>query len=165
MGYLCALFVGGGVGAYEHERSGEPVAAASVSADQPGFPADGAALVAEAGTVAAVQLVSVVVLVAAGVLALTRRSPLSRWALVGAFALGLLVVDEDVPTIAVPNVLVVREDMPANMACALTSLMVDKKDELVKVHPAAKEIDAKTMSETGPIPLHDGSERALEDKS
>ena len=74
-------------------------------------------------------------------------------------------LDEDVPTIAVPNVLVVREDMPANMACALTSLMVDKKDELVKVHPAAKEIDAKTMSETGPIPLHDGSERALEDKS
>ena len=74
-------------------------------------------------------------------------------------------LDEDVPTIAVPNVLVVREDMPANMACALTSLMVDKKDELVKVHPAAKEIDPKTMSETGPIPLHDGSERALEDKS
>ena len=65
------------------------VAVFAMAADQPGFPADGADLVAEAGTVAAVQLVSVVVLVAAGVLALTRRSPLSRWALVGAFALQL----------------------------------------------------------------------------
>lgn len=73
-------------------------------------------------------------------------------------------LDEDVKTIAVPNVLVVREDMPANMACALTTLMVDKKDELVKVHPAAKEIDAETMSQTDPIPLHEGSERALQDQ-
>ena len=61
----------------------------AMAAGQPGFPADGAALAAEAGTLAAVQLVSVVVLVAAGVLALTRRGPLSRWALVGAFALQL----------------------------------------------------------------------------
>lgn len=61
----------------------------AMAASQPGFPADGAALAAEAGTLAVVQLVSVVVLVAAGVLALTRRSPLSRWALVGAFGLQL----------------------------------------------------------------------------
>lgn len=70
---------------------------------------------------------------------------------------------KDVPTIAVPNVIVVREDMPDNVACALTKLMVDEKDALSKVHPAAKEIDAETMTETGPIPLHPGSERALEE--
>jgi hypothetical protein len=61
----------------------------SLGADQPGFPADGAALAAEAGTLAVVQLVSVVVLVAGGILALTRRSPLARWTLVAAFALQL----------------------------------------------------------------------------
>jgi hypothetical protein len=61
----------------------------SLAADQPGFPADGAALAAEAGTLAVVQLVSVVVLVAGGILALTRRSPLARWTLVAAFALQL----------------------------------------------------------------------------
>lgn len=70
---------------------------------------------------------------------------------------------KDIPTIAVPNVIVVSNDMPDNVACALTTLMVDEKDALSKVHPAAKEIDAETMDETGPIPLHPGSERALED--
>ncbi|MFX4287685.1 TAXI family TRAP transporter solute-binding subunit [Janibacter sp. G349] len=72
-------------------------------------------------------------------------------------------LDADVPTIAVPNVIVVREDMEDNVACALTKLMIDEKDALVKVHPAAEEIDVKTMTETGPIPLHAGSERALEE--
>lgn len=73
-------------------------------------------------------------------------------------------LSEDVPTIAVPNVLVVRDDMEENVACALTALLVDEKDALSKVHPAAKEIDAKTLGETDPIPLHPGSERALEDQ-
>jgi uncharacterized protein len=72
-------------------------------------------------------------------------------------------LDADVKTIAVPNVIVVRNDMPDNVACAITKLMVDEKDALVQVHPAAKEIDAKTMKETGPVPLHPGSERALEE--
>jgi len=70
---------------------------------------------------------------------------------------------EDVPSIAVPNVLMVKNDMPENLACALTTLVVEQKDALVQVHPAANEIDPATMSETGPIPLHAGSERALED--
>lgn len=74
-------------------------------------------------------------------------------------------LDADVKTIAVPNVLVVKNDMAENVACAITSLVLDKKDELVKVHPAAGEIDAATIGETGPIPLHPGSQRALEDKS
>ena len=72
-------------------------------------------------------------------------------------------LDADVKTIAVPNVIVVRNDMPDNVACAITKLMVDEKDALAQVHPAAKEIDAKTMTETGPVPLHPGSERALKE--
>lgn len=70
---------------------------------------------------------------------------------------------EDVPTIAVPNVLMVRDDMPDNLACALTTLMLDNKDRLVQVHPAAAELDPALAGETGPIPLHPGSERALEE--
>ena len=61
----------------------------SMAADQPGFPADGAALAAEAGVLGIVQLVSVVVLVVGGILALTRRSALARWTLVAALALQL----------------------------------------------------------------------------
>ncbi len=61
----------------------------SMAADEPGFPADGAALAAEAGVLSFVQLVSVVLLVAAGVLALTSRRALVRWTLGAAFALQL----------------------------------------------------------------------------
>jgi hypothetical protein len=61
----------------------------SMAAGQPGLPADGAALAAEAGVLAVVQLVSVVVLVAGGILALTRRGALARWTLVVAPALQL----------------------------------------------------------------------------
>ena len=61
----------------------------SMAAGEPGFPADGAALAAEAGVLSFVQLVSVVLLVAAGVLALTRRRAVVRWALAAAFALQL----------------------------------------------------------------------------
>lgn len=72
-------------------------------------------------------------------------------------------LDEDVPTIVVPNVLVVRNDMPENLACALTTLMLEEKDQLVQVHPAASEIDAETARLTDPIPLHPGAERALDE--
>jgi hypothetical protein len=61
----------------------------SMAADAPGFPGGGAALAAEAGTLAVVQLVSIVLLVAGGVLALTRRSTLARWTLVAGLALQL----------------------------------------------------------------------------
>ena len=69
----------------------------------------------------------------------------------------------DIPTIAVPNVLMVRDDMPDNLACALTTTMLQNKDRLVQVHPAAKELDPALATKTGPIPLHPGSERALDD--
>ena len=72
-------------------------------------------------------------------------------------------LSEDIPTIVVPNVLVVKNHMPDNLACALTTLLVEQKDKLVQIHPAANEIDPATMAETGPIPLHPGSERALAD--
>lgn len=72
---------------------------------------------------------------------------------------------EDVPTFAVPNLLMVRNDMPDNLACALTTLMVEHKDDLVKVHPAAGEISAENAAKTDPVPLHPGSKRALENIS
>lgn len=71
-------------------------------------------------------------------------------------------LDEDAPSIAVPNVLMVRDDMPDNLACALTTLTFDKKDELAKVHPAAADIDAALADKTGPIPVHPGSKRAMD---
>ncbi|MCR6490084.1 TAXI family TRAP transporter solute-binding subunit [Amycolatopsis sp. OK19-0408] len=67
----------------------------------------------------------------------------------------------DVPTIVVPNLLLVREDFPAGNACAITKLIFDKQAELAKVHPAAKEISKQLATQTDPVPLHPGAKQAL----
>jgi TRAP transporter TAXI family solute receptor len=67
----------------------------------------------------------------------------------------------DVPTIVVPNLLLVTKDFPAGNACAITKLIFDKKDDLVKVHKAAKALDRKLALETGPVELHPGAAQAL----
>lgn len=69
----------------------------------------------------------------------------------------------DVPTIVVPNLLLVREDFPANNACALTKLIFDRKADLERVHPAAKDITLDTAAKTDPVQLHPGSRRALDE--
>lgn len=67
----------------------------------------------------------------------------------------------DVPTIVVPNVLLVRDDFPAGNACAITKLLFDKKDDLVKVHPSAKELSRDLAPKTDTVPLHSGAKQAL----
>jgi len=70
----------------------------------------------------------------------------------------------DVPTVVVPNVLLVRADFPDGNACAITKLIFDKKADLEKVHPAAKDIVKDKATDTDPVPLHLGSKQALLDK-
>lgn len=69
----------------------------------------------------------------------------------------------DAPSIVVPNVLVVRTDMPENLACAITSLIYGQTEQLRQVHPAAQGIRVEDAAKSDPIPLHPGSERALKD--
>lgn len=68
----------------------------------------------------------------------------------------------DVKTIVVPNVLLVREDMDANLACVLTKTLIDKRDELVRANAAAKGITLETVRRTDPVPLHRGAVAALD---
>jgi uncharacterized protein len=67
----------------------------------------------------------------------------------------------DVKTIVVPNLLVVRSDFPAGNACALTKLIFDEQDELVKVYNAASEMSREEAPKTDPVPLHPGAAQAL----
>ena len=69
----------------------------------------------------------------------------------------------DVPTIVVPNVLLVREDFPAGNACAITKLIYDKKADLEKVHAAAKDIQLDKAKDTDPVELHAGATKAIAD--
>jgi TRAP transporter TAXI family solute receptor len=68
----------------------------------------------------------------------------------------------DVPTIVVPNLLLVTNDFPAGNACAITNLVFDKKADLAKVHKAANALDRETAVDTGPVELHPGAAQALE---
>jgi uncharacterized protein len=71
--------------------------------------------------------------------------------------------DADVPTIAVPNLLVVRDTMSDDLAAKLVALIFDYKADLIKVHPEAKHIDIKTAQETGEVVLHNGAKRYYTD--
>jgi TRAP transporter TAXI family solute receptor len=56
-------------------------------------------------------------------------------------------VDEAVPTIVVPNVLVVSTSMPEDLQRQITQVVFEQKDDLVSVHPAAEELDPATAGQ------------------
>ncbi|MGH3657269.1 MAG: TAXI family TRAP transporter solute-binding subunit [Micromonosporaceae bacterium] len=68
---------------------------------------------------------------------------------------------DDVPTIAVPNLLVVSEKMPDKLAHDLTKLLFDHTDDLSKVHPEGKNITRDVASKTEPVQLHPGVKKYL----
>ncbi|HEV2088386.1 MAG TPA: TAXI family TRAP transporter solute-binding subunit [Cryptosporangiaceae bacterium] len=69
----------------------------------------------------------------------------------------------DVSTIVVANVLVVHTTMSDDLAGRLVRLIFDKKGELEKVHPEARNITLERAAKTGEIPLHPGSEKGLKE--
>jgi uncharacterized protein len=69
----------------------------------------------------------------------------------------------DVPTIVVPNVLLVREDLDAGTACVVTRVLFDQKDALVAANAAAEGIELSQAAETSPVPLHPGARKAIEE--
>jgi uncharacterized protein len=69
----------------------------------------------------------------------------------------------DVKTIVVPNLLLVRNDLDANVACVLTKVLFDRKPQLEQANAAAKEISLDTARKTDPVPLHRGAVKALDD--
>jgi uncharacterized protein len=69
----------------------------------------------------------------------------------------------DTPTIVVPNVLLVRNDLDPDVACAVTRTLFDRKPQLEQANKAAKEISLDRARRTEPVPLHRGAEKALDD--
>jgi TRAP transporter TAXI family solute receptor len=68
----------------------------------------------------------------------------------------------DVKTIVVPNVLLVKDDIDANLACVLTKALYDKQPELVKANNAARGITLDVARKTDPVKLNRGAEKALD---
>lgn len=66
---------------------------------------------------------------------------------------------EDVPTVAITNLLVSHEGVDDDIAYQMTKLMFENLDRLVNSHSAAKDIKLETATKGLPIPLHPGAER------
>jgi uncharacterized protein len=63
--------------------------------------------------------------------------------------------DRDVKVIAVWNIMAVREDFPADLAYKLTKLMLEKREDLGKVHKEALNIKVENQkSQNAGIPWH-----------
>ncbi|PAU52225.1 TAXI family TRAP transporter solute-binding subunit [Pseudomonas indica] len=67
--------------------------------------------------------------------------------------------EEDVPTVAIQNILVTHEGVSDDVAYKMTKLMFDNLDRLATSHSAAKDIKLEAATQNLPIPLHPGAER------
>jgi uncharacterized protein len=75
-------------------------------------------------------------------------------AMIPASAYGLAA---DVPTVAVPALLVTSPDMPDEVAYELTRLLFEHQDELAAVHDEGRNIKREVASQTAPVQLHPGA--------
>ncbi|MBE3008547.1 TAXI family TRAP transporter solute-binding subunit [Microbispora sp. NEAU-D428] len=65
----------------------------------------------------------------------------------------------DVGTIVVPNLLVVSDKMPADLAENLTRILFEHRADLIKVHPEASNISRDNGPKTEPVLLHEGAKK------
>jgi TRAP transporter TAXI family solute receptor len=67
----------------------------------------------------------------------------------------------DVKTIGVANYLMVSEKMSEDLAYDLTKVLFDRKADLQRVHPEAKNLDKQVAQQVSPARLHPGAQRYL----
>ncbi|MGW7381983.1 TAXI family TRAP transporter solute-binding subunit [Streptomyces sp. NPDC054794] len=67
----------------------------------------------------------------------------------------------DIPTIVVPNVLLVKKGFDPELAGKLVDLLFDRQAELAKVNAAAKENSVADAGKTDPVPLNPGASKAI----
>ncbi|MBZ9799664.1 TAXI family TRAP transporter solute-binding subunit [Mesorhizobium sp. ES1-4] len=71
---------------------------------------------------------------------------------------------EDVPTLAITNILVTRSDLSDDEAYQMTKQLFEHLDQMVAAHSAAKSIKLEDAVKGLPIPLHPGAERYYKEK-
>jgi TRAP transporter TAXI family solute receptor len=71
----------------------------------------------------------------------------------------------EVATVAVPNFLVTRTDLPEELVYKLTQAIYENVGELEAAHAAAKGIKLETAAKGSPAPLHPGAQRYFTEKN
>ncbi|MFJ6197821.1 TAXI family TRAP transporter solute-binding subunit [Micromonospora sp. NPDC092111] len=64
---------------------------------------------------------------------------------------------DPVTTVANPNYLIVRADLPESLVREVTRLLMDRRAELAAAHPAAGRMSPRSAIATTPLPLHPGA--------
>ncbi|MEU6074123.1 TAXI family TRAP transporter solute-binding subunit [Micromonospora sp. NPDC047074] len=64
---------------------------------------------------------------------------------------------EPVTTVANPNFLIVRADLPTPLIREVTRLLMERRQELAAAHPAAGRMSPRSAIATAPLPLHPGA--------
>ncbi|MFE2616442.1 TAXI family TRAP transporter solute-binding subunit, partial [Micromonospora chalcea] len=64
---------------------------------------------------------------------------------------------EPVSTVANPNYLIVRADLPTSLVRDVTRLLMERRAELAAAHPAAGRMSPRSAIVTTPLPLHPGA--------
>ncbi len=64
---------------------------------------------------------------------------------------------DPVTTVANPNYLVVRADLPETLVREVTRLLMERRSELAAAHPAAGRMSPRAAIATSPLPLHPGA--------
>ncbi len=72
-------------------------------------------------------------------------------------------VEEPVPTVSIPNVLVVNADLDEELAYQITKVLFEHTDELIAIHPAANDTTVEFSLESTPVPFHPGAIRYYEE--
>lgn len=70
---------------------------------------------------------------------------------------------EAVTTVSVPNLLVVRRNLPDEIAYRLTRLLFARHDELRRSHDEARRLNPRSGIATYPLPRHPGAQRWYEE--
>jgi hypothetical protein len=68
-----------------------------------------------------------------------------------------------ISTIGDPNYLVVSRRLPERIAYDLTRILIERRAELGRAHPAAEWLDSRTAIHTAPLDLHPGAMRYYRD--
>jgi uncharacterized protein len=69
-----------------------------------------------------------------------------------------------VAVVGVANVLVVNASMPDALAYDITRLLLDKRADLVAIHPEARHLSPETASAPSPAPFHPGAVKLYREK-
>lgn len=71
----------------------------------------------------------------------------------------------DVRVVGIPNLLVVSETMDEQLAYDITRLLFEKQQELVAIHPQARDLTLETAVGNSPVPYHPGAIRYYTEKA